>query len=204
MCQLSQTSRKNLYIHISSSVSSFVQTFLPAMFTVLVSTHALNYTSFPGLVQVAAVSECGASLHGHRKCSQTGSPLVNCDLGESALEGGYTWASTSPEKQRGTRVMFSLTCNPALRANQLFNSSIRLIPSGGVTVSNPDWYLFSVETLQPWQPICDSLTQPVTQSHEEQYIRKINVMLDCPLLKYIYTQKVLEVGAGTIFILLLY
>jgi len=36
-----------------------------------------------------------------------------------------------------------------LRANQLFNSSIYLLPSGGVTVSNPDWHLFSMETLQP-------------------------------------------------------
>jgi len=38
------------------------------MFAVLLSTHALNYTGFPGLVQLAAESECGASLHGHRKC----------------------------------------------------------------------------------------------------------------------------------------
>ena len=38
---------------------------------------ALNYTGFPGLVQVAAESECGASLHGHRKRSQAGCPLVN-------------------------------------------------------------------------------------------------------------------------------
>ena len=59
------------------------------MFAVLLPTYALNYTSFPGLVQVATVSECGASLHGHRKCSQAGCPLVNGDLGESALEGGY-------------------------------------------------------------------------------------------------------------------
>jgi hypothetical protein len=73
---------------------------------------ALNYTDFPGLVLVAAESECGASLHGHRKCSQACSPLVNRDLGESALEGVYTWQSTSPEKQRGTRAMFTLMCNP--------------------------------------------------------------------------------------------
>jgi len=52
------------------------------MFAVLLSTHALNYTGFPGLVQVAAESECGASLHGHRKCSQAGCPLINGDLGE--------------------------------------------------------------------------------------------------------------------------
>ena len=32
---------------------------------------------------------CGASLQGHRKCSQGGCPLVNGNLGESALEG-YT------------------------------------------------------------------------------------------------------------------
>jgi hypothetical protein len=51
---------------------------------------ALNYTVSPGLVQVAAESESGASLHGNRKCSQAGCPLVNSDLGESALEGGYT------------------------------------------------------------------------------------------------------------------
>jgi len=51
---------------------------------------ALNYTSFPGLVQVAAESKCGASLHGRGKCFQAGCPLVNGDLGESALEGGYT------------------------------------------------------------------------------------------------------------------
>jgi len=71
---------------------------------------ALNYTGFPGLVQVAAESECGASLHGHRKCSQAGCPLVNCDLGELALEGGYTYESTSPETQ-----IFTPTCNPSLR-----------------------------------------------------------------------------------------
>jgi len=29
------------------------------MFAVLLSTHALNYTGFPGLVQVAAESKCG-------------------------------------------------------------------------------------------------------------------------------------------------
>ena len=81
------------------------------MFAVLLSTHALNYTSFPGLVQAAAESECGVSLHGHRKCSQAGCLLVNCDFGESALEGGYTFESPSPEKQRGTRAMFTLTCN---------------------------------------------------------------------------------------------
>jgi len=81
------------------------------MFTVLLSTHALNYTCFPGLVQVAAESECGASLHGHRKCSHAGCPLVNCELRESALEGGYTLESPSPEKERGTRAMFTLTCN---------------------------------------------------------------------------------------------
>jgi len=75
---------------------------------------ALNYTDFPGLVQVAAESECGASLHGHRKCSQAACPLVNCDLRESALEGGYTLESPSPEKQRGTRAMFTLTCNGTL------------------------------------------------------------------------------------------
>jgi len=60
------------------------------MFAVLLSTHALDYTGFPGVVQVAAESDCGASLHGHRKCSQAGCPLVNGDLGESALEGAYT------------------------------------------------------------------------------------------------------------------
>ena len=60
------------------------------MFVVLLSTHALNYTGFPGLVQVAAESECGASLHRHRKCCQAGCPLVNGDLGESALEGSHT------------------------------------------------------------------------------------------------------------------
>ena len=58
------------------------------MFTL--SSNALNYTGFPGLVQVAAESECGASLHVHRKCSQAGCPLVNGDLDEMALEGGYT------------------------------------------------------------------------------------------------------------------
>ena len=76
---------------------------------------ALNYTGFPGLVQVAAESECGASLHGHRKCSQAGCPLVYRDLGESTLEGGYTCEIASPEKQRGTRAMFTLTCIPTLR-----------------------------------------------------------------------------------------
>jgi hypothetical protein len=84
------------------------------MFAVLLSTTALNYTGFPGLVQVVAESECGASLHGHRKCSQTGCLLVNRDLGESALEGGYTYETTSPETQRGTRAIFTLTCNPNL------------------------------------------------------------------------------------------
>jgi len=29
-----------------------------------------------------------------------------------------------------------------LRANHLFNSSSCLLPSGGVTVSNPDWHVF--------------------------------------------------------------
>ena len=58
------------------------------MFAVL-SANALNYTGFPGLAQGTAESECGASLHGHRKCSQAGCPLVNGDLGEMALEGGY-------------------------------------------------------------------------------------------------------------------
>jgi len=60
------------------------------MFTVLLSSHALNYTGFPGLVQVAAESEGGVSLHGHIKCSQAGSPLVNGNLSNSALESGYT------------------------------------------------------------------------------------------------------------------
>ena len=41
-------------------------------------------------------------------------PLVNCDLGESAVEVGYKLESASPEKQRGTHAMFTLTCNPAL------------------------------------------------------------------------------------------
>jgi len=35
------------------------------MFGVLLRTHAHNCTGFPGLVQVAAESECGSSLHGH-------------------------------------------------------------------------------------------------------------------------------------------
>jgi len=70
-----------------------------------------NSFIFPGLVQVAAESECGASLHEHRKCSQA--LLVNGSPGESALEGGYTYESASPQKQRGTRAIFTLTCNPA-------------------------------------------------------------------------------------------
>jgi hypothetical protein len=41
--------------------------------------------------------------------------LVNRALVESALEGGYTEESASPEKQKGTRAMFTLTCNPAFR-----------------------------------------------------------------------------------------
>jgi len=49
MCRLSQITGKDSSIHVSSSVSSFVQTFFPAMFAVLLSTHALNYTGFPGL-----------------------------------------------------------------------------------------------------------------------------------------------------------
>ena len=49
-----------------------------------------NSFIFPGLVQVAAESKCGTSLHGHKKCSQAGCALVNGNLGESALEGGYT------------------------------------------------------------------------------------------------------------------
>jgi len=73
-----------------------------------------NYIGFPGLVQVAAESECGASLHGHRKCSQAGCPLVNGDLAESALERDYTYESASPETQRGTCATFTLTCNPVL------------------------------------------------------------------------------------------
>jgi hypothetical protein len=60
------------------------------MYAVLLSTYGLNYTGFPGQVQVVAESEYGASLHGHRKCSQAGCPLVNRDLCESAFEGGYT------------------------------------------------------------------------------------------------------------------
>ena len=96
--------------------------------TVLLSTHALNYTGFPGLVEVAAESECGASLHGHRKCSQAGCPLVNCDLRESALEGGYTLESASPEKQRGTHVMFTLTCNPTFTLAQ-FKTLLQFLPS---------------------------------------------------------------------------
>jgi hypothetical protein len=116
--RLSQISREDAYIRISSSVSSFVQSFLSAMFAVLLSTHALSYIGFPGLVQVPAESEFGASLHGHRKCSQAGCLLVNRDLGEWALEGGYTCESASPEKQRGTRAIFTLTCNPALREEQ--------------------------------------------------------------------------------------
>jgi hypothetical protein len=116
MCRLSQIAGEDSSIHISSSVSSFVQTFFPAMFTVLLSTHALNYTGFPGLVQVAAESKCGASLYGHRKCSQAGCLLVNCDLGVSALKGGYMLESTLPDKQRGTCMMFTLMCNPALTA----------------------------------------------------------------------------------------
>ena len=36
-------SQGKTYIHISSSISSFAHTFLPAMFTVLLSTHALNH-----------------------------------------------------------------------------------------------------------------------------------------------------------------
>ena len=90
MCRLSQISGYDSYKHISPRVSSFVHTFFSAMFAVLLSTHALNYTGFPGLVQVAAESKCGASLHGHRKCLQVGCPLVNGDVGEAALEGGYT------------------------------------------------------------------------------------------------------------------
>ena len=46
----------------------------------------LNYTGFPRLVQVAAESECGASLHGHRKCSQAGCPLVTVTLVRSPLQ----------------------------------------------------------------------------------------------------------------------
>jgi len=114
MCRLSQISGRDSYKLISSRVSSFAHTFFPVMFAVLLSTHALNYTDFPGVVQVAAESECGASLHGYMKCSQAGCPLVNGHLGESALEGGYTQQSASPHKQRGTRAIFTLTCNPAL------------------------------------------------------------------------------------------
>ena len=40
--------------------------------------------------------------------------VVYRDLGESTLEGGYTCEIASPEKQRGTHAMFTLTCNPAL------------------------------------------------------------------------------------------
>ena len=87
---------------------------------------ALNYTGFPGLVQVAAESECGASLHGHRKCSQAGCPLVYRDLGESTLEGGYTCEIASPEKQRGTRATFTLTCNPAFT---MFSPTVLLLTS---------------------------------------------------------------------------
>jgi hypothetical protein len=78
------------------------------MFAVLLSTHALIYTGFPGLVLVAAESECGASLHRHRKCSQAGSALVNCDLGESALEGVYTWQEhLSREAESDSRDVYS-------------------------------------------------------------------------------------------------
>jgi hypothetical protein len=111
---LSQISREDTYIRISSSVPSFVQTYLPTMFAVLLSIHALNYTGFSGLVQVPAESKCGASLHRQRKCSQAGCLLVNGDLGESALEGGYMWESASPEKQGGTCTIFTLMCNPTL------------------------------------------------------------------------------------------
>jgi hypothetical protein len=98
LCWCSHTKKCAVYIQLLYAaahtmlvaISSFVQTFLTAMFAVLLSTHALNNTGFLGLVQVAAESECGASLHGHRKCSQAGRPLVNRDIGELALEGGYT------------------------------------------------------------------------------------------------------------------
>ena len=99
--------------------------FRPHFLTGHVHGTALNYTGFPGLVQVAAESECGASLHGHRKCSQAGCPLVNCDFRESALEGGYTLESPSPEKQRGTRAMFTLTCNATFIHVSKFSDSSR-------------------------------------------------------------------------------
>jgi len=98
------------------------------MFAVLLSTHALDYTGFPGLVHVAAESECGTILHGHRKCSQAGCLLVNCDPGESALERGYMLESASPEKQRGTHVMFTLTCNPTFTLAQ-FKTLLQFLPS---------------------------------------------------------------------------
>jgi hypothetical protein len=68
---------------------------------------------------LSARMACSAGRHiwphawssSHSKCSQAGCPLVNCDFRESALEGGYTLESPSTQKQRGTRAMFTLTCN---------------------------------------------------------------------------------------------
>jgi hypothetical protein len=85
----------------------FQRLFGPHFLTGHVHGTALNYTGFPDLVQVAAESECGASLHGHRKCSQAGCPLVNCYLRESALEDGYTLESPFPEKQRDSPDVYS-------------------------------------------------------------------------------------------------
>jgi len=74
----------------------------------LVSPNHGNYTGFPGLVQVAAESERGASLHGHRQCSQAGCPLFNGDNGGSALEGGlHVRERLSRETERDSGDVYS-------------------------------------------------------------------------------------------------
>jgi len=52
--------------------------------------NALNYTGFPGLVQVAAENECGASLTRTQEVHSSQLSASYRDLGESAVEGGYT------------------------------------------------------------------------------------------------------------------
>jgi hypothetical protein len=51
-----------------------------------------------------------------------------------ALEGGYTWESASPEKQRGNRAMFTLTRKPALSVSTSRVDSLSPDVKGSTTI----------------------------------------------------------------------
>ena len=61
------------------------------------STH--SYTDFPGLVQVVIDSECGASLHGQRTCSQAARLLVTVTL-ENRLSKAVTRETAPLQRSR--------------------------------------------------------------------------------------------------------